>query len=163
VISKNRLKILMFVGTGHFWTTSTLLISIDTPSGPITCPKYSNWWEQINICFVWYIIDDAITTATLPSGVADELSYTHIGVVHQNIIDKGRYTFRKIRGHDLIHCALKSCWGRSEAERHHKKLIQPVISVECYFWCITFSKPDSVITRTKVQLAKHIRACQLVK
>jgi hypothetical protein len=72
------------------------------------------------------------------------------GAIDQYVIKKHQHEPTEIRAEDVVHQCLESGRGIGEAERHHQKLVVPLVSAERHLADVVRVHPHLMIAGTQV-------------
>jgi hypothetical protein len=99
-------------------------------------------------------------------GVEDDADVLQVlcprGAIDQYVIKKHQHEPAEIRAEDVVHQCLESGWGVGEAERHHQKLVVPLVRAERRLADVVRVHPHLMIAGTQVQLREKAGAMDLV-
>ena len=81
----------------------------------------------------------------------------------QNIINKDHHEDIQIIHENLVHQVHEESRGISQAERHDRILIQPILASECRLRNIPRTDPQLKITRTQINLREYTSTSKQIK
>src|SRR6185295_12136966 len=81
----------------------------------------------------------------------------------QNIINKDHHEDIQIIHENHVHQVHEESWGISQAERHDRVLIQPVLAGECRLRNFLRMDPQLKIARTQINLREYTSTSKQIK